>query len=102
MTGGHDQELGRRERERLRAGRSDERLTNAAESRREELSPVGVELRQGVVEQQERGDPDLIGQDAGLGEEQREDCHSLLALRAERPKVTVSREDPDLVEVRPG
>ena len=46
------------------------------------------------------GDADLVGEHLGLGEEERQHRHALLALRAERPEVAVAGEDPDLVEVR--
>ena len=71
-----------------------------AEAVAEDAAAVGVELRQGVVEQEERRHADLRGEQLGLGEEERQDGHPLLALRPVGPQIAVAGEDPDLVEVR--
>ena len=42
-----------------------------------------------------------VREDAGLGEEQREDRHPLLPLGAECAQLAIAREDPHIVEMRP-
>ena len=90
-AGRHGEELRRRQRQRLGAGRGHERLA-AAPRRSEQPAAVGVELGERVVEQQERRDAALGGEELGLGEEQREHGDPLLSLRAERAEVAVAGE----------
>ena len=59
-----------------------------------------VELRERVVEEQQRRHAAALADQLGLGEEEREDGEALLALRAERAEVAVAAADRDLVEVR--
>ena len=60
----------------------------------------GVELREHVVEQQQRRDAATAGEHLGLGEQEREHREPLLALRAEAAQLAGRARDHDVVEVR--
>ena len=64
-------------------------------------APLGIELREHVVEQKEWRHPAPRGDRLGLGEEEREEREPLLSLRAEAPQVAVGGGEEDVVEVRP-
>ena len=64
-----------------------------ADSLAEDRGGGRVELREGVVEQEERRHAAWSGEHLGLGEEERQHGDALLALRAERAEVAVAGED---------
>ena len=70
--------------------------TRAARIRRRS----GIELREDVVEQEQRRDARPVGDRLGLGEEQGEQGEPLLSLRAEAAQIAVAGGDHDVVEVR--
>ena len=73
-----------------------------ADSLTQRAAAALVELRERVVEEQERRHAAALADQLGLGEEQREHGEPLLALRAERAEVAVAAPDRDLVQVRAG
>ena len=75
-------------RQRGRGGRADHRLAVRRERGEERRAPDGVELREDVVEQEERRRPAALGQQRRLGEEERE--HGVPLLPCE-PKPRRSR-----------
>src|SRR5439155_10123218 len=54
-----------------------------------------------VVEEEQRRSGTPLRQQLGLGQEQRQDGHSLLALRAVAPEVAAAGRDSNVVEMRP-
>ena len=70
-----------RQRQRLR--RRDERLAGALHALGERAAAVRVELGQDVVEEKQRREATALGDQLGLGEQQRKDGEALLALGAE-------------------
>ena len=70
-----------------RIGRGDERLAGARDPGREDPAAVRVELREDVVEQEQRREAAALGDQLRLGEEEREHREPLLALRAEAPQL---------------
>ena len=59
-----------------------------------------VELGEDVVEQQKRRHGAALGEESGLGEEQRQERQALLALRAEAAQVARAGEQAHVVQVR--
>jgi len=83
-----------------RARRGDDRLSHGPDSLTQRAAAALVELRERVVEEQQRRHAASVSDQLCLGEEKRQDGEALLALRAERPQVAVAALDADLVEVR--
>ncbi len=77
----------------------DQRLAPGPEAVGEDPAPLGVELREHVVEQEQRSDAATLLQQLGLPEQEREHSKALLALRAEGAQVALAGEDSDVVEV---
>ena len=67
----------------------------------EDAPALRVELREHVVEQEQRRDAAAVGDQLGLGEQEREHGEALLALRAEAAQLARAGRDHDVVEVRP-
>ena len=63
-------------------GRRDDDLPDARHAGDEPLAALGVELAHHVVEQQQRRVLARVGEGVALGQQQREQRHPLLALRA--------------------
>ena len=77
-----EQLVGRR-RQRSRVGRGDRRVWPPAARSRERCAGGRVELREHVVEQEQRRDAAPLGEQLGLREQEREHREPLLPLRAE-------------------
>ena len=92
----HVDDLRRLEGQRRGLGRGHHGLPGRGDPRAEGAAAARVELREHVVEQEQRAD----GQQLRLGEEQREHREALLALRAELAQVAVAARDEDVVEMR--
>src|SRR6185295_15632437 len=82
-----------------RSGR-DQRLPALGEDACKRPATFGIELREHVVEEQQRRDAAPFDEDGCLREEQREHREPLLALRAVAPQVAVAGEDRHVVEMR--
>ena len=89
----------RLDRQRRALGRGDDRLAMPREPLGEHAAAALVELREHVVEQQERRRGPALGEQLRLGEEQREHREPLLALRAE---AAAGRGRPPRSRRRPG
>ncbi len=72
-----------------------------AQPLRQRAAPALVELREHVVEQQERRRRAALGEQLGLREQEREHGQPLLSLRAVAAQVAPAGGDPDVVQVRP-
>ena len=97
---GHFEQLRGVERQRVGARRGHDRLSDPADPLGERPAASRVELREDVVEENERRRAPLLGDHLRLGEQEREHGQALLALGAEAPQVPLSRADGDVVEVR--
>ena len=64
-------------------------------------SPLGVELREHVVEEDERPDAASLDERVGLRQDEREHGDPLLPLRAVATKLAAAGEERDLVKVGP-
>ena len=95
------QRLGRLRRQRSRRRRRDHRLAAFRDDLAQRLSPLGVELREHVVEEDERPDAASLDERVGLRQDESEDGDPLLPLRAVATKLAAACEERDLVEVRP-
>jgi len=78
----------------------DQRLPRRSQAIGQDAPPVRIELRENVVQEQQRPRASALLQKLGLAEQESENREALLALRAERAQVALAREDPDVVEVR--
>src|SRR5438552_3171724 len=96
LSRGHLHDLRRLDRQCRGLRRRDERLLHAGDPGSEDAAATNVELRQDVVEEQQR----TAGDELGLGEEQGEQREPLLPLRAEAAQVTSGGRDPDVCEMR--
>ena len=92
----HMYHLGGLERERGRLRGRHDRLPRRRDPRAQRAAAARVELRQHVVEQEQRAH----GQQLGLGQDQGEHREPLLALRAEPAQIAVAARHQDVVEVR--
>ena len=97
---------GRRDRPQLRVevverGRRDERLRQRRDPPDEMRAPLGIELGEDVVEQQERRPAVERGQDVELGELEGQDRRPLLAARREAREVAAVELEDEVVAVRP-
>ena len=75
---------------------------NPATASSSSTAPLGVELAGDVVQQEQRLLVALLGEQVGLGQEQRQERAPLLALRAEQAQVAVAVDQAEVVQVRPG
>ena len=71
------------------------------DERGEGAASVAVELRENVVEQDERASADSVGERPRFREHECENSDSLFALRSVAAEVTPARLEPYLVEMRP-
>ena len=83
-----------------RVGGGDQRLPGAGDARGEDAAAGRIELREHVVEQQQRRHACALRDQLRLREEQREHREPLLALRAEAAQLARAGDDDHVVEVR--
>ena len=81
-------------------GRRDHALATAGELVGEQLPPLSVELAHHVVEQQQWGAPAAIREHGALGQQQRQQGETQLALRAVAAQLTPIAGEHELVAVR--
>src|SRR4029077_5810901 len=83
------------------AGARDQCLAEAAQAVGQDSPPPGIELREHVVEQEQRREASALRNQLSFGKQERQHGQALLALRSESAQVAVAREDPDVVEMWP-
>src|SRR5581483_2451973 len=97
LSRSHLHDLRRLGRQRRRLRRGHHGLLHVRNPRRQHAAAAGVELREDVVEQEQRARRGELR----LREQQREQHEPLLALRAEAAQVAAAGRDAYVVEVRP-
>ena len=66
----------------------------------QDAPPLGIELGEHVVEQQQRPRPAPFLEQLRLAEQERQHRQALLALRTERPQIALAGKDADVVQMR--
>ena len=83
-----------------RVGGRDQRLPSSLHERKQIRAPLGVQLAQDVVQQQDRRAAALIAQKLPLGQQKGQQAEALLALGAEAPQLVATGRQCELVAVR--
>src|SRR5207244_3454582 len=74
------EQLARLDRQRGGSRRRDESLAASSDPSGQDSAPLGIELRENVVEEEQRRRAGSVEDQLGLSEQQRQDCEPLLAV----------------------